>query len=388
MGRVGGSVIALLIVVAGFSWYYLKKDAPSVDAKESDAVAVEPVEMPTATQTRSATPSFFARPHAPGLFRGDPGFCFHHSGYDNTTQSTLALGSWYFSDPSICGVNTSAEAVREFRLDSPQCSLKRYTGEDVRRCLANKTILMLGDSVVRFQSVNLIVLLETLLPTVPCGESNQFNAKFNHPGYGRYCMGTIRCDNIFKTARYAKDNFYYSNPDLGVNITYLGYADSMFARNPLGWWPDDVKFVEEPMAWEFAYLQEVAPKIQAQLGRFDLVLMNSGLWINAKFNQNVTVAVDEMKAAESLVKPGGPKPVWMTTTVGFLGRKDLELGTQAAHELGWPILDRKAIVQALLGKLNETGVDIQHGGYVDNMHFTGFPYQEMNNALYNMLCGT
>jgi hypothetical protein len=388
MGRFGGVVLVLLVIGAACVWYFLRKDSPSVDVDERDVIAVDPAWAPSVLVTVSPTPSFFVRPHAAGLFRGDPGPCFKHSGYDNSTQSTLALGSWFFSEPTVCGPNSSASATREFRLDSPLCSLKRYSGEEVRRCFANKTILMLGDSVVRFQSVNLIVLLETLLPAIPCGESSQFNAKFHHPGYGRYCWGTIRCDNIMRPAKYAKDNFYFSNPDLGVNLTYLGYADSMFARYPLGWWPDDVKYVDSPMAWEFAYLSEVAPIIKAELGQFDLVVMNSGLWINAKFKENVTVAEDEMRAVEQLVKPGGPKPLWMTTTVGFLGRKDLEIGTRAAHEFGWPILDRKSMIQRLLDTLNETGVDIRHGGYVDNMHFTGFPYQEMNNALYNLLCGS
>jgi hypothetical protein len=63
-----------------------------------------------------------------------------------------------------------------------------------------------------------------------------------------------------------------------------------------------------------------------------------------------------------------------------------DYGTAAAHALGWPVFDRRAITATLAAKLEELGLQRKQG-WMDNAHLAGFPNQEINNALYNLLCG-
>jgi hypothetical protein len=387
-----GAVVGTAIVVVALGvLLYLNRDTgtQSVIVVEDDTIAVDSKNRTGETgvsATPLSRPSPDVKPNrAPGLFRGDIGACFKHSGHGNSTVSVLATGNWHFTDNRVCGDGAPTAALREYRLNSPQCALKRYTGEEVRQCLGNKSILVVGDSVVRYQAMNMVVFLESLLPAKPCGTANQDNRAFHRNGPYFFCAGNVRCDCM--TKGYVKDNFYYFSPELGINVTYLGYQESMFARNPIGWWPPSVEYVETPKAWAFQYLPDVVPIVKEKLGMFDLIIMNAGLWITPRFLVDVETAKNELIVLEGLLKPGAPKPVWMTTTVAFLDHADKEIGTVAAQELGWPILDRKGMNQNLIDRLHTLDVELRQGGYVDNMHFTGFPYQEMNNALYNLLCG-
>jgi hypothetical protein len=83
------------------------------------------------------------------------------------------------------------------------------------------------------------------------------------------------------------------------------------------------------------------------------------------------------------------KPIWMTTTLRFepSSNADIDdLGSRAAQELGWRILDRRSMTAALKTSLTALGVQPSKLGWSDNSQFQPYVYTEFNNALLAMLC--
>jgi hypothetical protein len=82
-----------------------------------------------------------------------------------TWKSGLDAGRWIFN-------NTNVSMSTEFRyvVDTPtkSCPLRRPSYRAVMECLRNKSIAFIGDSVTRFQAINLFVYLESGSYPVPC----------------------------------------------------------------------------------------------------------------------------------------------------------------------------------------------------------------------------
>jgi hypothetical protein len=113
-------------------------------------------------------------------------------------------GRWTFSD-----TNLSIAEKHRFHVDTPRCKLKRISHKQAMKCLRNRNVAIIGDSVNRFQSLNLMVLLiKKTLQDMPL----KITAATPVDG------PTARC----------------------ANVSYFGYYDFAYAQLPLGWLPNDV----------------------------------------------------------------------------------------------------------------------------------------------------
>ena len=87
------------------------------------------------------------------------------------------------------------------------------------------------------------------------------------------------------------------------------------------------------------------------------------------------------QAAKNAVKPQGGRCIWKTTTAdrpGLVGRdRDAEAIAHArAH--GWALMDAYAATRAAMA--------LEPQPFVDNVHYVGYVYAELNQLLLNMIC--
>lgn len=100
--------------------------------------------------------------------------------------------------------------------------------------------------------------------------------------------------------------------------------------------------------------------------------------IPLSLSQTVCVCICIWISAEGVL------PIWMSTTSRpDMGTFDLaDYGTQAASSLGYPVLDRRAITEAVRAKVANFREDV----WYDHCHLQSYVYTEINNALLNLLC--
>jgi hypothetical protein len=229
-----------------------------------------------------------------GYLGGVIGSCFNHTGFANSAKSVLAEGSWYFGDSSVCGDSGRGEGgVREFRLHSKQCTLKRYEPDDVVSCFADKHIAFIGDSISRYQFGNMITYVETGLPTWPCHEVWQLNTVMQQRGMGGMCGNRVRCDTM---GEFNRDNCYYHSPSLRVNVSFFCYFEAGYLRTPIGWYPSTVPF-DKGYVYTHAQLPDIAVGLRSKNVSFDAVIVNSGSWPNKEFHTDLDTAI----------RPGKPR---------------------------------------------------------------------------------
>lgn len=112
------------------------------------------------------------------------------------------------------------------------------------------------------------------------------------------------------------------------------------------------------------------------------IVFNSGLW-RSPGGENWPAEVYEaiMGAAVDAVRPQGGTCIWKTTTFALDGRiprtwDDPALQHAAAHGLG--VMDAWALTRAAAA--------LDPPPWVDDLHFLGYVYQELNRFLLNMIC--
>ena len=364
------SLAFIAVVVGSYVWI---QDLNAVSGVTKEAVLQEASQEPRSSGQR--------RPASA---------CFAHAGHGPNTTSVLAEGQWYFSSKNVCEDGT----VREYQLNNAKCRLKRYTAEEVLKCLANKTVALVGDSIVRHQAVNIMEFLESGEYSFPCGvtsspqkcnsDPHQTNAWMMSHNLNYICGGQIRCDNIRKQLR---DNLYFYNPEYNVNISYFGYFQAAFGNGPVGWYPNNAPFNEEAPLWWDVQLPELVDVLSKLFTPFDEIVVNSGVWFNKEFEDSVDRAREQLEKFSTIMKDPRNPPTWETTTLKKSKLEDKEHGTQAAQALGWKIFDRRGITLNLASTLEGMGVPLE-AAWPDDAHFTGYPNNEMNNALYNLWCGS
>ena len=139
-----------------------------------------------------------------------------------------------------------------------------------------------------------------------------------------------------------------------------------------------------------------AKAVKAQLAArkfppVDVLVVNSGLWENPEFLDDVDLAVEQLKSLRGILKKGRGSPIWLGSTLprgaNFkdLNKFRIDAGYHAAKELGMRILDRTGMSQAL-GHYRYQHDLAPEAMWVDRVHFRPFVSREFNNVLLNMLC--
>ena len=128
------------------------------------------------------------------------------------------------------------------------------------------------------------------------------------------------------------ENFYYVDPRFNINATFIGYFNSGGGRTPFsmgfnatlarGFVDEAARFPDRPIARPT--FEDLVQLVRKNLGQFDVVVLNSGLWALAG-NKMVPFAfppsnpsfLDKLRRiyplVEALVKDNG-SPIWATTT--------------------------------------------------------------------------
>ena len=159
-------------------------------------------------------------------------------------------------------------------------------------------------------------------------------------------------------------------------------------------------------AWNHTQLPEVSAALARLLPPFDDVFINSGLWQYTPFRANLSTAMDQLRGFT--VKNASRTPTWLTTTrrsdfhrdPWAIDNRDTDgYGTEAAVELGWEVIDRRAMTVLLFEKMleltghNDTFEGVQADAamlrsyaWADYTHLQAYVNNEMNNVLLNKLC--
>ena len=259
-------------------------------------------------------------------------------------SASLETGNW-----SLYTYN--GQPRRSFDVTSRSCSrgLLRYNVSQVERCLANKHVLMVGDSVTRHQMEALTVLLETGQYVHPVMRAARVapmtDGIMKEPQDDRSfgCGDVIRCDFNKDTQQteYYRINLYYHNARHNINVTHLGLYKFGRGRTPTGWYPPEqqVDFDDAaPGGWQGLRLDELASIARREVGTVDVLQLNAGLWMahdswpreNAVpwqktfVDGDVDAAVLNLTLWESVVKRGAVscsgalRPLWCWLGHGVL----------------------------------------------------------------------
>jgi hypothetical protein len=112
------------------------------------------------------------------------------------------------------------------------------------------------------------------------------------------------------------------------------------------------------------------------------VVLNSGLWRTPGDEPWPPRVYDViMAAAREAVASQGGTCIWKTTTFARdqripRGWDNRAVAHAARH--GWRVMDAWALTRPAL--------QLQPPPYYDDLHFVGYPYEELNHFLLNMIC--
>jgi hypothetical protein len=162
-------------------------------------------------------------------------------------EATLHSGVWKLSldDMRSPSCKRSFEAADPIE---PRCELLRVNAQQARECLNGKHIVLIGDSLTRYQYESLSVLIAYGENPDPTGRNP------NHPA-NRWMRtaggctpydGNVRCDRFrdpFRLYETLHDNKYLSVH--GVNITLLGLYNVARGHAPMGFFRRDksIKYI-------------------------------------------------------------------------------------------------------------------------------------------------
>jgi hypothetical protein len=151
-------------------------------------------------------------------------------------EATLHSGVWKLSSDDI----RSPSCRRSFEAadpNEPRCELQRINSQQARECLSGKHIVLIGDSLTRYQYESLSVLIAYGENPDPTGHN------MNHPA-NRWMRtkggctpydGNVRCDRYRDPNRLYEtlhDNKYLSIH--GMNLTLLGLYNVARGHAPMG----------------------------------------------------------------------------------------------------------------------------------------------------------
>jgi len=292
----------------------------------------------------------------------------------------------------------------------------------VQSVLSGKHVVFVGDSLTRYQYINLVHWLRTgrwFADAPPFSEWEK-----DWPSWPAFYEGTNNrlrgweiCDcfrDESNTWSSGSEHRYFNDPERAIRITYLqmfGLHNSPF--NNLAWLNVDCmneKFsaalsVGSDCSLRRNNISNVcaqtgclpgkcnAPAIASILPPFhtvselissilpvDMLIINSGFWSIDKLDRDVTEN-NLMPTLRRLKNLTGASVVWKTTTAiseGFQPR-DNE-AREAFQSEGWPIYDSYGITASLTRMASESSANKQ-AIYADRSHYRPWVYKGLNEAL-------
>lgn len=297
--------------------------------------------------------------------------------------------------------NTSGPS-EHWRFTGHGCVSENVNPHHLASCLRGKTIVFIGDSVTRYQYLNMVYFLATgrWVSEDPYNENEHM-----WPSWPDFHMGTsLRlgcveyCDCHRNKTDLGRENRFYSNCKLGINvglITWLAGTNleigfdlskgifnqtCSWCRNPSLFL--EKKQYERPVFKQFGTDIKVFISDQLSNMQADVIIINQGIWGREDYPLRKPAALNRLyEELRKSVRPGG-KVVWKTTSPGLaqnasqiFDKEDFLLNVTKA---GFEIFDMYRLTADLRTESN---------AYWDTWHFQPFVYKYVNIQLMQYLCG-
>ena len=357
---------------------------------------------------------------------------------------SAALLSSLLSNTSVSWVGRAAAAVDpstpgswqllqpDARLRLAHCRLRRFSGPEARACLAGRPVLMLGDSLTRYQYISLMYFLEfgrwpgTAGGTGGSkagggsgagGPSSSSSSRSGSWGgfvtpdplnehawanWTEFQIGTtlpFRGRQLCNCGRgqYWIENRQYRSADgaLALHYYWLPGPKNLSGHHGFPPFDGDAAAAGVPRcepgyclsrpSWSLS-LADALDQVLAPLGP-KVLLLNYGLWRvfhppYDTLSMSPTALAAVARAARAAVGSDG-QLLWRTTTLPnelrARANRTLDAPMVAwADTHGWQLLDAWQLTEPL--------ATLAPSPYLDKVHFRGYVYRELNTYLLNMLC--
>lgn len=288
-----------------------------------------------------------------------------------------------------------------------KCRLRRLSAAQARLCLANTTVAFVGGSLSRYQYLEMAWFLargehpqrygdySNVTSNLTAGRSPTVEQDFRpEGGWEAFYQATNQWLQFTDATSASKelcncsrpnplDGRTYENRMLTVNVSGTGtnFTVRAMVRLTLGFRSGNVEETRDSIhaIVRDAVRDGLAPKV--------VLLVNSGYWLGFNAQPPPETMADIANAYEPLLRTPPldrqrVKHVWKTTTAsnpadGKAQHMSKLMATLARYH-NWSIFDAGQMTDALL--------NAQLQAWWDRVHFWPFVYEQLNDALLNVLC--
>lgn len=300
------------------------------------------------------------------------------------------------------------------------CKLKRFTYNNALKCLNNKHILFIGDSLSRFQYLSLTYFIEhggwlsRFRMDSNCTHIDEFNKtqcrkggepnlndphmrhyKELHVGLGsHYFNGKLECQCYRGQGERSVENMYYENiinSSMQLKLTYMSdnivypmkgwkrshcSTESVCQMNETNWY----EFGEKK--WDYEYYDD-DPLLYDYISKFqvpdvNIILVNRGLWTGIP--TNITTMSKIFQYISEITKKNSGRCFWKGTTVPMEPKMTELLGYRPSHPSNFSLLEKD--IRHLGSKYSCESFDLSHvtSHFIDML---GSDYCVTNNSTWN-----
>lgn len=353
------------------------------------------------------------------LFLENFGRTIHLNVHQSTTPCQLS-NRFRINDSTWQLLQEDQESVGKevFRIFLNQNEPITLPWKSVRQCLVDRSITFVGDSLTRYQYLNLVHFIThgKWYSSSPPFEHEQLWSSWQDFYQGTTARLTTKngqtrekCD-CYRNPKdtLSRENRYYENLELNLSISYIQYSWGISKR---GMDCDKLNLTncQEGMGCSQAscspgycsethwiahdhmdLLQRIASTLHP-----DTLIFNSGIWhrLNNPFDEAFTSVErikDLLKLSKTLPRHGIRNLIWKTTTAtnegGFqLGSREIDTIIPALERddnlYRWKIFDAFSLTSSVA----EEGRSLRIPVYYDAYHFIPEIYRGLNEVLLNMI---
>mmetsp|Transcript_14446 Transcript_14446/g.21449 ORF Transcript_14446/g.21449 Transcript_14446/m.21449 type:complete len:361 (+) Transcript_14446:45-1127(+) len=313
---------------------------------------------------------------------------------------------------SINAFNVSLDSLKVSYYTAPntECKLVRFDEkfEAAAKVLEGKHLVMIGDSLTRYQYLSLVYFLESGKFSSPHPSQtwekeynswNQFYQITNHRLNGNEVCDCFRVK--MNETEIINENRYYHNPLTNVRITYLQWFGSV----GMGYHPDILKLAQSRDSFEIAltichpgtcdprdptfvktnpnaFIKNVIADLNPHF-----VVMNCGHWKRCgsqlEIKQTVAAAVNILEKLGLSSK----NFIWKSTTHALRQPNSHEY-LNVIHDSGAQVMPAYNITYEYFMLSKDLQLELPFTAYTDNLHFREFVYRELNIFMLNMLANS